>query len=316
MNAAALAARRRSEAAVDLGRPNEAVRFAKEAVAADPTDAGSFCQLANAHNLAGDYSPALEAADRAASLAPDLEWAHALRASALLNAGNPRQALTAVDQALRIDPTLGGRYRLRARCLDALGRKKEAEDAASRACELAPGDPLALDLLADLAFAAKRYPEAENAWRAALRLDPTSAHRLNTSGAALDRQGRKDDARDAYRRAIRMDPSLEVAKRNLHKSVRASLGKGSLVAGGGAIALIKWGALGASGCVHVLTASGAASVAIIVVLAVVGGALVRGALTARRARQHEADLEARDPELMALYRQIDRDLEAGRIARK
>jgi tetratricopeptide (TPR) repeat protein len=243
----------------------------------------------------------------------------------LLNSGKAEEALAAIDEALRLDPTLGPRYRLRARCLAKLGRKKEAAAAAARACELSPEDPLAYDTVADLAFQARRYAEAERAWRTALRLDPTSALRLNNYGAALDRQGRREEARDAYRRAIRMDPSLDISKRNLHTSVRTALGKGTLVVGGGAaVAGFKLLGIGAANsCAHVFTQASSSSdlssfvpalIVILIVIFVIW--LARRGWIAHRAREREADLEARDPELMQLYRQIDRDLADGRIRPK
>jgi len=322
VNAAALAAKRRSQAALEMGRATEAVKLAKEAVAAAPDDAMTYCQLANACIAAGDYPASLDAADKATSLGPDVEWAHALRAVALLNLGKAREALEAVDEALRLNPNLGPRHRLRASCLAKLERPKEAEDAAERACQLSPEDPMAYAVLGDLAFAAHRWADAESAWRTALGLDPTNAPRLNNYGAALSRQGRKREALDAYRRAIRMDPSLDLAKRNLHHSVRGTLGRGALVAGAGALWVLKIaGVTAANGSMRFIMQSpgsgwrdvlaGAGS--LVLLGAVI--ALARRGWIAYRARERLKDLEVRDPDLVRLYRQIDRDLAAGRIRR-
>ncbi len=147
------------------------------------------------------------------------------------------------------------------------------------------------------------------------------ALRLNNYGAALERLGRKDEARDAYRHAIRMDPSLDVSKRNLHANVNRALGRGTLVAGGVAVAFIKFAGIGAATGANTLrglfdpSSMGLAPVVVllIVILAAWGG---RHLWIAHRARQREAELEARDPELMRMYRQIDEDLASGRTRRK
>jgi tetratricopeptide (TPR) repeat protein len=316
VNDAALTARRRSAAALELGRANEAVRYAKEAVAAAPDEAESFCVLSNALNVAGKYKAGRRAAKQAISLAPEMEWAHALLAVALFHLGRYEKALASVDEALRLVPMTGARHHLRGRILEKLDRKREAANEAARACELDPQDALAHDLVARLAFAEGRFRDAENEWRTALGIDPTSALRLNNFGAALDRQGRKDEAREAFRHAIRMDPSLEVSKHNLHQSVRSSLGTGTLVAGGGAAVALKLGAL--HGITRVVASSTDTDwvlgvLCVVMAIVLVGMWVVRPAWVSRRTRRLERELEARDPELMRLYRQIDGDIAAGRI---
>jgi tetratricopeptide (TPR) repeat protein len=317
VNQASIAARRRSVAALELGRRADAVRFAKVAVAADAGNADSYCVLANAQCVAGAPEEALLAAERACALAPERDWPHAIRAAALRSLGKHTQALDAIDTAIRLRPAFAQRHRVRASILAELGRRKDATEAAARACTLAPNDPLTYDLVGDLAFGAGRYADAENAWRTALRLDPMSALRLNNFGAALDRQGRKDEARETYRRAIGMDPSLEISKRNLHHSVRSSLKVGAIMAGGGAVGGFKIFAIGGvlQGAASAVGADGAntieiVAIGVVVVLGILVGLRLR---IARGARRREAELEARDPELVRLYRQIEADVAAGRL---
>jgi tetratricopeptide (TPR) repeat protein len=203
-----------------------------------------------------------------------------------------------------------------------MGRKKEAAQEAMGALDLAPHDAVCHDLVAHFAFEEGKYLDAEHSWRAALAIDPTSAVRLNNFGAAIERQGRMDEARDAYRRAVRMDPSLAISKRNLHQSVRTSLGKGAVLATGGAIGAVKFGGLGIlkfgvlNGVARALMLGwrdeGPALVAIIVGAAVVVWA-GRHIWVERRAKRREAELEARDPDLLKLYRTIDADISAGRL---
>jgi tetratricopeptide (TPR) repeat protein len=321
---AGLAARRRSVAALELGRLSEAVRYAREAVAASPDSADSHCVLANALNASGSYEEGRDESERACALAPDSDYAHALRATALYKLGRCAQALEAIDESIRLQPSFAPRHVTRARILALLRRFKEAAQEAARACELAPENPQTHDAVADLAFAAGRYADAERAWRTALQLDPTSAMRLNNYGAALDRQGRKEDARDAYRRAIRMDPSLGVSKRNLHRNVRSSLRVGAMVAGAGGIGAFKFCGIVApalNGVAHATSYSsrngdGGVVFVLVAVLIVIGGWAASRGWRARSARRREEELEARDPALMRMYRQIDADIAAGRITEK
>jgi tetratricopeptide (TPR) repeat protein len=315
---AAATAKKRSEAALDLGRVAEAIKYAREAVAAAPEDAKAFCALANALNTSGDYKGALQAAEKGTALAPRLDWAHALRAIALLNLGEHSRALEAIDEALRIDPGVGRRHRIRARVLAKLGRAEEARKEALQACELSPGDALSHDFVAELAFKDRRWADAERFWREALRIDPTNAQRLNNFGAAVDRQGRSREARQAYRHAIQMDPSLVDAKLGLHRSVRFPLRWATLVTGGVAVALVKLGGLSVEFRVPPMT-RGIAGLGESLGLGFGGFVLIVGAAglawLARRAlaKRLEATIEARDPELMRLYRQIDADIAAGRL---
>jgi hypothetical protein len=147
--------------------------------------------------------------------------------------------------------------------------------------------------------------------------------RLNNYGASLDRQGQKDAAREAYRHAIRLDPTLEISKRNLHENVGSSIKAGTVVAGGGALAALKFGSLGAcNGVARVATSSsssGGSGIALAALLVVAVAAVVwllRRAWGRQQVRRREEDLERRDPELMRLYRQIDADIAAGRIRKK
>jgi tetratricopeptide (TPR) repeat protein len=307
---AAATAKKRSEAALDLGRVAEAIKYAREAVAAAPDDAEAFCALADALLASGDDNGALDAAEKGTALAPGLGWAHACRAIALLKLGEHSRALEAIDEALRIDPGMAARHRIRARVLAKLGRAEEARKEAQRACELSPGDATSHDLVALYAFKDRRWPEAERSWREALRIDPMNALRLNNFGAALDRQGRGEEARQAYRRAIQMDPSLAVSKRNLHETVRFPLKRATLFVVVGAVALVKLALrkLGGPSLAPRLAATTTGSVALGVFVIVTAAGL---AWLARRVWAKR--LAARDPELMRLYRQIDADIAAGRL---
>jgi tetratricopeptide (TPR) repeat protein len=325
VSAERLAARQRAMAAAELGRANEAVRFAKEAIAADPTFADSYCVLAYAYGAAARNEDSLGAADEAIARDPRAEWAHALRAQSLFRTNRPKDALASVDEALKLAPGLAQRHRQRAYILAKLGRADDAWNEAVRARELAPHDALSHDVIGDLSFAAKEYVVAEEAWREALRIDPTSAMRLNNMGAALANQGRREEAREAYRHAIRLDPSLAISKRNLHENVSAALGKGVAVAGGAAVGGLKFCGAGVAKYAFLGNAARVATqgwgpnwltvLLWIVLVLVLGGLAVKG-VRILRARRLEKELEERDPELMRIYRQIDADLAAGRLRSK
>jgi len=103
--------------------------LARRAVELDPADAEARSTLSEAMLWSrGDYDGALTEAERARAMSPNLAFAYATLAAALIFSGNPPDGLAALQTSLRLDPqtpNLASRMNLMA-CGLYLSRKYEA----------------------------------------------------------------------------------------------------------------------------------------------------------------------------------------------
>jgi tetratricopeptide (TPR) repeat protein len=94
----------------ELGRTQDALRFAREGTQRFPDDAGTWAQLASVHNRAGQAGEEIRALTRVIEIDPDFENVYIRRALAQQRAGQRQQALRDFeDAARRGDRALVGR---------------------------------------------------------------------------------------------------------------------------------------------------------------------------------------------------------------
>lgn len=163
------------------GRPIEALRDAQRAVVTDPSSADAWLILSDLQRRAGKSEAALEAADRAAALAPGETAPLRARAAVLIDAG-------------RLD---------------------DAESAYRRALELDDRDARARAGLAGVLARTGRAAGALPLFEEALRDEPEMVDGRVNYGNTLLELGREEDAAAAYRAALATDPKHEEARLNL-----------------------------------------------------------------------------------------------------
>ncbi len=191
--------RQRATAALDLGRFEEGVKLAREAIAADPHEANGFAILARAQLGLGAGKEAEASAREGLAHAAEREWLHRLLAIALRLQQKHGPAAEAINKAIELDPYSElahlelGRIRLRQK------RYKEAIAAAQASLALNPESGTAHELLGETYLGQGRWAECERAYRDALKRSPNDATSLNNLGVALERQGRLTDAALAYK---------------------------------------------------------------------------------------------------------------------
>jgi serine/threonine-protein kinase len=161
----------------------KAISFAQEAVRLDPNYALAYAKLSQAWRQFGAsfatanteeaYEEARKAADKAASLAPDLVEA--------------RKAIGWVSMTPALD-------------------FRAAEKEFRRALELAPGDAGAKNALSYSLMAQGRLAEAEQACREALLLDPLVTTLWYNLGRLAVAAGRYQDAEEMFRKGLEIQP--------------------------------------------------------------------------------------------------------------
>src|SRR5438132_138299 len=180
----------------DSGAIGQNLGFAQEAVRLDPTYALAYAKLSQAWRQYGAsfatgnaekaYEEARVAAEKAASLAPDLvEVRKAIGWISMTPGLDFRAAEKEFRRALELSPGDAGAKNALSYALMAQGRLAEAEQTCREAILL---DPLVTVLwynLGRLAVAAGRYQDAEEAFRKGLEIQPHAA-RFYTYLATLD----------------------------------------------------------------------------------------------------------------------------------
>jgi adenylate cyclase len=125
----------------------------------------------------GDYDGALSEAEQARAMSPNLAFAHATLASALIFSGNPRDGLAALQTSLRLDPQalgLPSRLNLMACGFYLSGKYEAAVEVAKRVVRLNPDYPLAYRWLAASLGQLGRTAEAKEALEKAMSIAPAS----------------------------------------------------------------------------------------------------------------------------------------------
>jgi Flp pilus assembly protein TadD len=189
---------RRADGLREMRRPADAVPILTRIIAVDPTNVRALCQLAQCQLDLKRYDLMLAAADRAAGADPHSEWAHRLRAMALL-------------------------YR---------GEHGPGMESARRAVSLAPNNWRCHVTLADTSMVGTLPEEKKAAYHAALRAVSLAPHQAGTHvtlGRVLLSIGENDRAREAFERALALDPANAAALSNL---AITRLRRGRIVAAG------------------------------------------------------------------------------------
>jgi tetratricopeptide (TPR) repeat protein len=167
-----------------LGRHEEAIANAREALRINPGFVDALVNLGNSLSLAGQYEEAVASYREALRLHP----AH----------GDPRE-LAELHYNLGIP-------------LAALGRHEEAVASFREALRLQPDLPEAFVNLGSSLARLGRLGEAAAAFREALRLHPDFPEAWYNLGLTLARLGRREEAVAAFREALRLRPAYPEAR--------------------------------------------------------------------------------------------------------
>jgi tetratricopeptide (TPR) repeat protein len=206
----------RAKAALDLRRPDEALRHLDRALAAAPHDDRLWCLRAQAMLQLERPDDALEAARRAAGLDPTEEWSHRLASVALVNLNRPAEAVTEAREAVRLAPHLPiVRVQLAQSMANLPEMRRAAYDEALAAVTLDPNEPECHLVVADTARKLGWTRQAEAAYRQVLAMDPANAAAMNNLAVLRLQQGRTGEALSGFTAAAAHDPRMAVARRNV-----------------------------------------------------------------------------------------------------
>ncbi len=206
----------RAKAALELRRPDEALRHLDRALGSAPHDDRLWCLRAQAMLQLERPDEALEAAQRAAGLDPTEEWSHRLASVALVNLNRPADAVAEAREAVRLAPHLPiVRVQLAQAMANLPELRRAAYDEALAAVSLDPAEPECHLVVADTARKLGWTRQAEAAYRQVLAMDPSNAAAMNNLAVLRLQQGRTGEALSGFTAAAAHDPRMSVARRNV-----------------------------------------------------------------------------------------------------
>jgi tetratricopeptide (TPR) repeat protein len=196
------------------GKIGEAETALNEAIAIDPSHAGSHTALGFLYSRRG----LLEDAARELRAAEALDF-HEIEARTelgfvLLRLGKDEEALWEFREVLRVDPRLARPHVGLGMTLVRRDKVDEAITEYSEAIRLDPKDATALD---NRAHAYARKGELDRAildYGGVIRLNPSYAPAFNSRGAAYRRKGEYDRAVQDFDQAVRLQPTFAIAWNN------------------------------------------------------------------------------------------------------
>ena len=197
------------------GRPGEALRYYRQALAVLPERADVMVAAAAAAFQAGQPESAAQYLRAAIARAPDSAPAHCNLGNLMRAQGKLADAVAAYRRAVEIDPGFAAALANLGAVLEQLGRPDEAEATYRQALAVAPDAVPLLDSLGRALAKQVRYQAALDAHRRALAIDPTYAPAQFNIADVLQEQGALAEAEAAYDRALALDGNFAPGLNNL-----------------------------------------------------------------------------------------------------
>jgi len=199
-----LRALRRAREALELGRPDEAVRLGRAAVEQLPELGAAWALLAEALNATHDRG-ALAAARKATQWNPGLVEGWRELGDAELEAGDYRAAERAFRKVVEIDESYGLGYAKLAQVLLEQERTLEALEAIGAAADRG-GDPFFVAAIrGDVYAEMERHAEAAAAYDDALKIDPEDHWALHQAAVEHGHAGHLTRASELFEAALKND---------------------------------------------------------------------------------------------------------------
>jgi tetratricopeptide (TPR) repeat protein len=196
------------QAYLDLGNPEKAFGYLREAVRLNPRSVFALVNLGSAHVESGNPEKGLEYLQEAVRLQPDYAVAHNNLGAAYMELENLRQAVECLQEAIRLKPDyIDALYNLGKTHL-ALGNPQEALGSLQEAVRLKPTDAEALNDLGKVYGMLERPAESLECFRRAIAAKRNYAEAHFNLGIALLKLGRDAEATTVWRALQRIDPAL------------------------------------------------------------------------------------------------------------
>ncbi|MGO9245546.1 MAG: tetratricopeptide repeat protein [Verrucomicrobiia bacterium] len=205
---------------LERGRAPEALEYAQRAVEITP-------QLYMAHNTLGRVlarlgrlQDAVKQFQQALRLKPDDCETHVNWGNALRDSGNVQEAIAQYELAVRLKPDSAEVHINLGNALLTQGNARDAVANYEEALRLNPDSAEAHMSLRSALLVQGRVPEAIRRYEEALRIKPDSAEAHDNLGIALAQAGRLPEAMEHWEEALKLKPDDVEAHMNLGKALQ------------------------------------------------------------------------------------------------
>jgi tetratricopeptide (TPR) repeat protein len=205
----------------DQSRYDLAEQELRQALGEEPNDPAAHALLAMCLSRRKDHAGAIETAERAVGLAPDLAFAHYALANALHFADRESEAAVAIDQAINLDPLNSSFQGMQASIRFARRDWAGALESADAGLRLDPQDDVCTNLRAMALVQLGRRDEAGAAIQGALERDPENAVSHANQGWTLLHERKPKEALEHFREGLRLDPTLDWARAGMVEALKA-----------------------------------------------------------------------------------------------
>lgn len=211
----------RAQLLLAQSRAADAEQEAMRALASEPTDARALALLALSRIEQGKKKSAMEAAQEAVGLMPEVSYYHFVYGHVLHRNHREDDAFRAVQEALRLDPADADNFALLASIELARRRWPAALEATETALALNAEHVTALNLRSIALVRLGRKSEAMAAVDYALDRAPENAFSHANQGWNYLHRNQPQPAQEHFREALRLDPELDYAREGMLEALRA-----------------------------------------------------------------------------------------------
>ncbi len=191
---------------VRLGKAEEAVEAATQAVSIDPDFGLGWFLLSIAQYLLNRLDDAVGAGERAVAADPDSAWGWTHLGTVLNDSDKPEEALAALDHAIESDEAGAAARFEHARSLFSLGRYGDALASMQRAIDMVPDSARAWQGRAACLAMLGRLDDCLESLDKAGALSPEESGIWGGRGLVLNELGRFADAVESYAKALQINP--------------------------------------------------------------------------------------------------------------
>ena len=188
------------------GQTELAVRTLQQVLQVEPHNVSAMNNLAVAYVRQQRWEDAHQLLLKAVQIDPNKYLSYVNLSNWAKMTGSDAQALQFAEQAVELAPQVDITHRTRAVCLAQAGRIEEALASAARAATLNPGDPRTQSLCADLCLRLRRFAEAASYFRGATELSPDRLDAWLGLAKASFAAGDRQEAASALERARQLAP--------------------------------------------------------------------------------------------------------------
>ena len=204
----------KARAHLQMQKPDQALAFARQALAANPQDPIALNVAGIAAFQAGEHESGLDLLRTAVAFAPENAEARTNLGNILAVLDQPADAEAAYKGAMAADPEYAEAAFNLGVLMEARDRPQEALDAYERALEISPAHAGAAQGRGNALKALKRLDDAQATYEALLAQNPALPEARTNLAAVLQELGDFEAAAREARRAFEADPDLLEAEYN------------------------------------------------------------------------------------------------------